>query len=47
MSRNVGFSNSDKNFGPVLYSRDIYLKKCEKHLYNGKGTYEYTAKPND
>jgi hypothetical protein len=47
LNRNVGFNNSDKNFGPVLYSRDLYLDQCKKHLYDGKGTYEYTAKPKD
>ena len=47
LNRNVGYNNSDKNFGPVLYSRDLYLDQCQKHLYDGKGTYEYTAKPRD
>jgi hypothetical protein len=36
LNRNVGFNNSDKNFGPVLYSRDLYLDQCKKHLYDGK-----------
>jgi hypothetical protein len=47
LNRNVGFKNSDKNFGPVLYSRDLYLEQCQKHLFDGKGTYEYTGKPKD
>ena len=47
LNKNVGFNDSDKNFGPVLYSRDLYLKQCEKHLFDGKGTYEYTEKPKD
>ena len=47
LNRNVGFNNSDKNFGPVLYSRDLYLKQCQMHLFDGKGTYEYTQKPKD
>ena len=47
LTRNVGFDNSDKNFGPVLYSRDLYLKQCQMHLFDTKGTYEYTAKPKD
>ena len=44
---NVGFNNSDKNYGPVLYSRDLYLKQCYLHLYDDKGTYEHTKKPAD
>ena len=44
---NVGFNNSDKNYGPVLYSRDLYLKQCYLHLYDDKGTYEHTEKPAD
>jgi hypothetical protein len=47
LNRNVGFNDSDKNFGPVLYSRDLYLEQCKKHLFDGKGTYEYTEKPKD
>ena len=47
LNKYVGFNDSDKNFGPVLYSRDLYLEQCQKHLYDGKGTYEYTAKPKD
>ena len=26
LNRDVGFNDSDKNFGPVLYSRDLYLE---------------------
>ena len=47
LNRNIGFNNSDKNFGPVLYSRDLYLKQCQMHLFDNKGTYEYTEKPRD
>ena len=47
LNRNVGFNDSDKNFGPVLYSRDLYLEQCKKHLFDGKGTYKYTEKPKD
>ena len=47
LNRNVGFNNSDKNFGPVLYSRDLYLKQCQMHLFDTKGTYEYTEKSKD
>jgi hypothetical protein len=39
LNKNVGFNNSDKHFGPVLYS--------QKHLFHGKGTYEYTERPKD
>jgi hypothetical protein len=45
LNRNVEFNHSTKNFGPVLYSRDIYLEQCKKHLYYGKR--KYTAKPNN
>ena len=45
--RQVGFNNSDKNYGPVLYSRDLYLKQCHLLLYDDKGTYMHTAKPKD
>jgi hypothetical protein len=38
------FNDSDKSFGPVLYSGDLYLEQCQKHLFDGKGTYEYTEK---
>ena len=44
---NVGFNNSDKNYGAVLYSRDLYLEQCLLHLYDDKGTYEHTEKPKD
>ncbi len=47
LNQNFGLNYSDKNFGPVLYSRDLYLKQCQKHLFDGKGTYEYTDKPKD
>jgi hypothetical protein len=47
LNRNVGFNDSDKNFGPVLYSWDLYLDQCQKHLFDGKGTYEYIEKPKD
>ena len=32
---------------PVLYSRDLYLERCKKHLFEAKGTYEYTEKLKD
>ena len=47
LNKKVGFNDSDKNFGPVLYSRDLCLEQCKKHLFDAKGTYEYTAKPKD
>ena len=45
--RNVGYNISDKNYGPVLYSRDLYLEQCRKLLLDDKGTYEYTDQPKD
>lgn len=45
--RAVGYNISDKNFGPVLYSRDLYIEQCEKHLRDVKGTYQHTEKPRD
>ena len=47
LNKNVGFNDSDKNFGPVLYSRDLYLEQCKKHLFDEKNTYEHTEKPKD
>ena len=47
LNKKVGFNDSDKNFGPVLYSRDLCLEQCKKHLFDAQGTYEYTAKPKD
>ncbi len=47
LNRNVEFDDSDKNFGPVLYSRDLYLDQCQKHLFYGKDTYEYAENPKD
>jgi hypothetical protein len=32
----IGFNISDKNFGPVLYSRDEYLQQCRLHLHDDK-----------
>ena len=43
----VGFNNSDKNYGPVLYSLDLYLKQYHLLLYDEKGTYMNTSKPKD
>ncbi len=47
LNRNVGFNDSDMNFGSVLYPRDLYLEQCKKYVFDGKGTYEYTEKPKD
>ena len=47
LNKNVGFNNSDKNFGPVLYSRDLYIEQCKLTLFDDKGTYQYTEKPKD
>ena len=36
----VGFNSSDKNYGPVLYSRELSREQCRLHLEDaGKGTY--------
>ena len=48
LNKKVGFNDSDKNFSPVLYSRDLCLEQCKKHLLDAKGTYyEYTENPKD
>jgi hypothetical protein len=47
LNKNVGFNDSDKHFGPVLYSWDLCLEQCQRHLFDGKGTYEYTERPKD
>ena len=36
----IGYNASDKNYGPVLYSREKYTEQCKLHLFDGKGTYE-------
>lgn len=45
--RKVGYNISDKNYGPVLYSEDLYLEQCKKLLFDEKGTYEHTEQPKD
>ena len=45
--RKVGYNISDKNYGPVLYSRDLYMEQCRKLLFDEQGTYEYTEQPKD
>ena len=40
----VGYNISDKNMGPVLYSRDLYVQQCLLHLKDDKGTYEKIKK---
>ena len=40
VNADVGFNNSDKGYGPVLYSRNLYIEQCSKHLFDAKGTYE-------
>ena len=47
LDRNIGYNISDKNYGPVLYSRDLYLEQCKKLLCDDKGTYEHTEQPKD
>ena len=45
--RKVGYNITDKNYGPVLYSEDLYLEQCKKLLFDDKGTYEHTERPKD
>ncbi len=33
-----GFKMADKNFGPVVYSRELFNEQCLLHLENSKGT---------
>jgi hypothetical protein len=47
LNKNVGFNDSDEHFGPVLDSWDLYLEQCQKHLFDGEGTHEYTERPKD
>jgi hypothetical protein len=35
----VEFSMADKNFGPVVYSRELFNEQCRLHLEDSKGTY--------
>ena len=35
----VGFNNADKNFGLVVYSRELSREQCLLHLRDQKGTY--------
>ena len=35
----VGFNNADKNYGPVVYSRELSREQCLLHLQDQKGTY--------
>ena len=41
----IGLNISDKIYGPVLYSHNLYLKQCTLHLHDDKGTYEHIEKP--
>ena len=43
----IGYNISDKNMGPVIYSRDLYIQQCLLHLNDEKGTYEIIDKPKD
>ncbi len=42
LNKRVEYTDSDNNFGPVLYSRDLYPEPCKKQLFDAKGTYGYT-----
>ena len=35
----VGYNIADKNYGAVVYSKDLFKEQCLLHLEDGKGTY--------
>ena len=35
----VGYNLADKNYGAVVYSKEIFRKQCQLHLEDDKGTY--------
>ena len=35
----VGYNIADKNYGAVVYSKDLFKEQCRLHLEDGKGTY--------
>ena len=35
----IGYNVADKNYGAVVYSRDLFIEQCRLHLEDGKGTY--------
>ena len=35
----VGYNIADKNYGAVVYSKDLFKEQCLMHLEDGKGTY--------
>ncbi len=39
-SLDVGYNNSDKNYGPTVYSKELAREQCHLHLEEQeKGTY--------
>jgi len=39
IATDVGFNIADKNFGPVVYSKELFNEQCLLHLEDSKGTY--------
>lgn len=40
LDQDVGYNKSDKNYGPTLYSRELFKEQCYLHLEDAqKGTY--------
>ena len=40
LDQDVGYNKSDKNYGPTLYSRELFREQCRLHLEDArKGTY--------
>ena len=37
--RDVGYNIADKNYGAVVYSKELFKEQCLLHLEDGKGTY--------
>ena len=35
----VGYNIADKNYGTVVYSKDLFKEQCLLHLEDEKGTY--------
>jgi hypothetical protein len=35
----VGYNTADKNYGAVVYSKNLFKEQCLLHLEDGKGTY--------
>ncbi len=35
----VGYNTAGKNYGAVVYSKNLFKEQCLLHLKDGKGTY--------